>query len=489
MWRGRGGEESDGDSEASGMAGPGVALGQGLGALSPVRGSQGAGAPGDGPEGNVLREAVASLKLGAAPGKLPCRDEERGRIRAFVEQFLSEASGPRGKAALSSCLYLSGTPGTGKTATVRDVMAELTGLASDGELPSFTFLEINAMKIPSPQHLYQRLLEEMGGERRNPVRAREELDGRIGAGRGLAGDRATLTVVLVDEMDMLATRSNRVLFDVFHWPTRPGSRVAVIGIANTADLLHRAVPQLAGAIPESRRMIFNPYSLEQLETIARSRVGRLGVFDEAAIKLACMRISNKAGDVRSLLSVLRRCCVRKERLLREHGHPVTPENLRPDPRDPKGVWKLPDGSVCPARGPITTRMVAHENKIFFAGNTKARFLFNTSRLERLLIAALLLVQRRTGVEDVSMEDVWETSLDLCEGAGEKGHGLAAMCSAAVRLAAQDIIMADGSEGGRRMKLKNPGGKVQISDLSTTLQEDASLGWLLDKLQQLDKRPA
>ena len=40
-------------------------------------------------------------------------------------------------------MYISGVPGTGKTATVMEVIRTLKEHASEGELPDFDFIEIN----------------------------------------------------------------------------------------------------------------------------------------------------------------------------------------------------------------------------------------------------------------------------------------------------------------------------------------------------------
>ena len=39
----------------------------------------------------------------------------------------------------------------------------------------------------------------------------------------------------------------QVLYNLFEWPTRPGARLAVIGIANTLDLPERLLPRIACA--------------------------------------------------------------------------------------------------------------------------------------------------------------------------------------------------------------------------------------------------
>jgi Cdc6-like AAA superfamily ATPase len=52
---------------------------------------------------------------------------------------------------------VAGVPGTGKTATVQEVMRQLRARMDEGDLPAFRFVEINALRLPSPQHAYVQL--------------------------------------------------------------------------------------------------------------------------------------------------------------------------------------------------------------------------------------------------------------------------------------------------------------------------------------------
>ena len=62
-----------------------------------------------------------------------------------------------GPDCLGRCLYVSGVPGTGKTATVLEVMRSFR--SSAGGLPPFQFVEINSLRLPTPQHAYTHLYE------------------------------------------------------------------------------------------------------------------------------------------------------------------------------------------------------------------------------------------------------------------------------------------------------------------------------------------
>ena len=55
-------------------------------------------------------------------------------------------------------------PGTGKTATVREVVRQLHAHHTAGELPPFQYVEINSMQLPNPYQLYSVLWREMSDQ-------------------------------------------------------------------------------------------------------------------------------------------------------------------------------------------------------------------------------------------------------------------------------------------------------------------------------------
>jgi Cdc6-like AAA superfamily ATPase len=148
---------------------------------------------------DTLETVRRRLHTCETPQRLPCRDAEYQRVREFLRQFLNTG--------FSQCMYISGVPGTGKTATVLRVRLILfhpeTGLillyryrggsvgyrrvlhlgfdlrwALDSRAASllccrviclqlqairdlqkadkhdFTFIETNAMRLPDPKHFY-----------------------------------------------------------------------------------------------------------------------------------------------------------------------------------------------------------------------------------------------------------------------------------------------------------------------------------------------
>jgi len=81
---------------------------------------------------NPYNSACAKLQLSAIPDRLPCRDSERKNIVDYIKNGLKNKGS-------SSSLYISGMPGTGKTATTMEVIRDLKSKYK------FSFLSINAM--------------------------------------------------------------------------------------------------------------------------------------------------------------------------------------------------------------------------------------------------------------------------------------------------------------------------------------------------------
>ena len=51
-------------------------------------------------------------------------------------------------------MYISGVPGTGKTATVHEVIRWLEEMRTNDQVPDFKFYEINGMKVTQPNQVY-----------------------------------------------------------------------------------------------------------------------------------------------------------------------------------------------------------------------------------------------------------------------------------------------------------------------------------------------
>ena len=53
-----------------------------------------------------------------------------------------------------------------------------------------------------------------------------------------------MVLLVLDEVDQLRTKDQSVLYTVFEWPAVQNSRLALVGIANSLDLINRVLPRL-----------------------------------------------------------------------------------------------------------------------------------------------------------------------------------------------------------------------------------------------------
>ena len=173
--------------------------------------------------------ARSRLHVSSVPTTLPCREDEFATVYSNLETAIADGIG--------NCIYISGTPGTGKTATVREVISRLEDAVGADELDDFIFVEINGMKISDPHQSYALLWEALKGQRASPAQALELLEREFNN----PSPRRVPCVVLMDELDQLVTKNQAVMYNFFNWPALRHSRLIVLAVANTMDLPERTL--------------------------------------------------------------------------------------------------------------------------------------------------------------------------------------------------------------------------------------------------------
>ncbi|XP_056605965.1 origin recognition complex subunit 1 isoform X2 [Triplophysa dalaica] len=244
--------------------------------------------------GNVLEEARARLHVSSVPESLPCREQEFQDIYNFVESKVIDGTG--------GCMYISGVPGTGKTATVHEVIRSLHQASEQDEIPQFRFIEINGMKMTDPHQAYVQILQKLTDQKATPDHAAALLEKRFSA----PAPKKETTVLLVDELDLLWTRKQNVMYNLFDWPTRRNARLVVLTIANTMDLPERIMINRVASRLGLTRMSFQPYTFKQLQQIITSRLNRVKAFEEDALQLVSRKVAALSGDARRCLDICRR---------------------------------------------------------------------------------------------------------------------------------------------------------------------------------------
>ncbi|KAG8514917.1 Cell division control protein 6 [Galemys pyrenaicus] len=244
-------------------------------------------------EGTCYQQAKLVLNT-AVPDRLPAREKEMDVIRNFLREHIC------GKKAGS--LYLSGAPGTGKTACLSRILQDFKK-----ELKDFKTIMLNCMSLRSAQAVFPAIAQEICQEGVSKPAGKDmmrKLENHMTVEKG------PMIVLVLDELDQLDSKGQDVLYTLFEWPWLSNSRLVLIGIANTLDLTDRILPRLQAREKCKPQLLnFPPYTKNQIATILQDRLSKVSrdqVLDNAAIQFCARKVSAVSGDVRKALDVCRR---------------------------------------------------------------------------------------------------------------------------------------------------------------------------------------
>ena len=386
-------------------------------------------------QASPFQKARLQLHVASVPTSLPCRESEFALVYSHLEAAITEGTG--------SCIYISGTPGTGKTATVREVVASLDYAVQTDELDDFIFVEINGMKITDPHQSYSLLWEALKGQRVSPGQALDLLEHEFSN----PSPRRVPCVVLMDELDQLVTKNQGVMYNFFNWPGLRHSRLIVLAVANTMDLPERTLSNKISSRLGLTRITFPGYNHEQLMKIIQSRLEGVpgGTVDPDAIQFASRKVAAVSGDARRALDICRRAVELAEAEARQQQDADAPPT-------PSKSLKSRGAGLAPIVLPTEAKKRSPAGRVTIDTIRKAIAEATSSPLQqylralpfasRLLLAALLARTQRTGIAESTFGDVLEET------------------QRALRFA---VTVASGTKDGRAMEVLLTGHSVLTGD--------------------------
>ena len=406
--------------------------------------------------------ARTTLHVSAVPDSLPCRSTEFETVYSHLHSAITDGSG--------TCIYISGTPGTGKTATVREVVAALHQAVLQDELDGFNFVEINGMKVTDPHQSYALLWEALKGDRVSAGHALDLLEHEFSH----PNPRRIPCVVLMDELDQLVTRNQSVMYNFFNWPALRHSRLIVLAVANTMDLPERTLSNKISSRLGLTRITFPGYTHTQLMEIITSRLEGVpgGIVDADAVQFASRKVAAVSGDARRALDICRRAVEIAEKQAEEEAQSqdvsdTDTNNEVPTPsRTGRGKKAETNAIVVQKKLPRVTIATIKAAINESTSSPIAQCLRALPLASKLFLAAVLARSRRTGVAESSLGEVFAETKRIADVADssvihdfllldQKAPRLLAMGAAAMELVDAGIIIMDVRSRGERA------GKVRL----------------------------
>ncbi|CCD24619.1 origin recognition complex subunit 1 NDAI_0D03050 [Naumovozyma dairenensis CBS 421] len=192
---------------------------------------------------------------------LPARENKFASIYLSIYSALESES--------ATTLYVAGTPGVGKTLTIKEVIKDLISSANQHELPKFKFVEINGLKMVKATDSYEVLWNKISGERLTWAASMESLEFYFNK---VPQNKKFATVVLLDELDALVNKSQDIMYNFFNWTTYTNAKLIVIAVANTMDLPERQLGSKVSSRIGFTRIMFTGYTHEELKNIIDFRL-------------------------------------------------------------------------------------------------------------------------------------------------------------------------------------------------------------------------
>ncbi|QLQ79939.1 hypothetical protein HG537_0C05880 [Torulaspora globosa] len=365
------------------------------------------------------------VKSGNFQDFLPARESEFASIYLSIYSAIESGS--------ATTVYIAGTPGVGKTLTVKEVVKELQRSSDQKELPVFQFVEINGLKMVKPTDSYEALWNKIMGERLTWGAAMESLEFYFNK---VPRNKKRPVVVLLDELDALVNKTQDIMYNFFNWTTYENAKLIVIAVANTMDLPERQLGNKVSSRIGFTRIMFTGYTFEELKQIIEFRLKGLNNsffyedtktgsayminpdeetneaelpshikkvqlrMTDDAIEIASRKVASVSGDARRALKVCKRAAeLAEQHYMNKHGYSYQGKAVSQDDLEDEEDANDEDG--------VQTVHISHIMKALneTINTHSTKFISRLSFTGKLFLYALLKLMQKSGLQEQQLGDI------------------------------------------------------------------------------------
>ncbi|KYN34022.1 Cell division control protein 6 like protein [Trachymyrmex septentrionalis] len=340
---------------------------------------------------NKYQNARKSLH-GSITDNLPGREEELTKLQTYLLEHLDQET--------AGSLYISGPPGTGKTACLFKIMQQ-----SDVK-SKFKVVYINCTSMKSATAIYAKIIQELS----IPGMTKSGKNSKAIIEKYLVSKHKTLLLVL-DEIDQLESKKQSVLYSIFEWPSKPNSKLILIGIANSLDLTDRILPRLQARCElKPVLMHFAPYSKQQIFDIISTRLNEANatnVFTPPAIQFLASKVAAISGDIRKALDISRRV------IELASSHQVA-QVLRPTNDNDTNIELSKKETEAVEKSVDLKEVVTVLNGVYGGIQNLSNEQDTFPLQQKLLICSLLLILNKGKNKDITIGRLYEVYRNVCK---------------------------------------------------------------------------
>ncbi|CAG8460890.1 9425_t:CDS:2 [Funneliformis caledonium] len=323
---------------------------------------------------DIARE---KLRLEEVPVNFPCREKEYGQVYDKIKDSIDEFKGRR--------IFISGQPGTGKTATVRQVIKNLNEKAFKRGLTGDRISYKDA----------ESLLNETFHDK----------------------DQRVSIVFMIDEFDSLITKKSIVFSNLLEWTALPNSGFVLISLTNEIRLPHSLLTKSQESKFGLERLDFEPYTHEQLFIILKSRLENIDLFAREAVEFTARKVSAISQDARNALFICR------------YAVGVLEAQVK--------------NKLVSVNSRVTIQMVLEAIR---KTNTPWKKYISRSSLQVKVFLYALLLLKKNGKFEIELKDVIRKYNKICELKGISSPSPTVLMNIAYDLLSSSMLVLDPSKG-------------------------------------------